>query len=62
MQEEDCKSDLETWNKKLLKMLEDEKKAEDSKPREKTTKPNFRAQRDLEKKNILYNNLYGKLV
>ena len=75
MQEEDCKADLDTWNKRFLKMLKDEKKEETK--QEKSPIPVFnlrdieREQMEREKrqrqnlaeiKSNSYNNLYGKLI
>ena len=75
MQEEDCKADLDTWNKRFLKMLKDEKKEENK--QEKSPRPVFNL-RDLEREQLerekrqrqnlaeiksnSYNNLYGKLI
>ena len=76
MQEEDCQADLDTWNKRFLKMLKDEKKEENTK--KKSPRPVFNL-RDLDQKGQMererrqrqnlaeiksnsYNNLYGKLI
>ena len=75
MQEEDCKADLDTWDKRFLKMLKDEKKEENK--QEKSPRPVFNL-RDLEREQLerekrqrqnlaeiksnSYNNLYGKLI
>ena len=76
MQEEDCQADLDTWNKRFLNMLKDEKKEENTK--EKSPRPLFNL-RDIDQKEQMererrqrqnlaeiksnsYNNLYGKLI
>ena len=75
VQEEDCQADLDTWNKRFLKMLKDEKKEENK--QEKSPRPVFNL-RDLEREQLerekrqrqnlaeiksnSYNNLYGKLI
>ena len=68
VQEEDCQADLDTWNKRFLNMLKDEKKEE------KTPRPeldliahNEQIEREILKrlnpiKFNSYNNLYGKLI
>ena len=72
VQEEDCQADLDTWNKRFLKMLKDEKKEENT--QEKTPRPALdfgtqHEQREREMRQRLnpiksnsYNNLYGKLI
>ena len=57
VQEEDCKADLDTWNKRFLKMLKDEKKEE--KKQEQSPKPVFNL-RDLDQREQMEREKRGK--
>ena len=67
VQEEDCQADLDTWNKRFLNMLKDEKKEENT-PRPlldlRTHYEQFEREmrQRLNPKSNSYNNLYGKLI